>query len=126
MNLIFNYNLDKTINIYICITPIFSRNIIKNNFIIATGFSKKRLINVIIHELTHFYFYNKFTLNCDEEKKWLISEIIVEPIIEIYFNNYYINDESYAFDKNKINKIKQLILSSGLDNAIEEVVKWEL
>ena len=85
---------------YICITPLFTRNIYNNSFLLPTNANKKRFYNIVIHEIIHFYYYkkvNKSKLLLDDNTIWKISELIVDPIIKIMFPKYYINDNKYNF-----------------------------
>lgn len=93
---IFGCQLEGSIIANICISPLYLRNIKKKQFIIPTNVDENRLLEILIHEISHFYFYEKIK-GCDlsEEDAWLISEHIVSYIIKMFFDEVVITSSSY-------------------------------
>lgn len=88
------------ITAYVCITPLFTRNIINQSFLLPTNSTRKRFYNIVTHELIHFFYYKslkKSNIKISEQQAWKISELIVQPIIECLFPEYICSNEVYDF-----------------------------
>ena len=102
---LFGFTVKDTIIATVCVSPLYLRNIHKNIFIIPTNANKERILEIIIHELSHFYFY-KFEISCQmsEYERWMISEQIVPFIIKEHFNDICSSNESYVDMPNDVQK----------------------
>lgn len=76
----------KRITAYVCITPLYIRNIQNDFFLLPTNAEKNRVLELFLHEISHFYFYQMLDdLACDTHKAWELSEYIVPYIIKDFF-----------------------------------------
>lgn len=77
---------NKKIVAHICVTPLYIRNIKKGLFLLPVGADSKRLMNIIVHELSHFYCYQGYeTYHYKGDDMWEISEYLVPYLLEKYF-----------------------------------------
>lgn len=78
----------KRITAYICITPLYIRNIERGFFLLPIGAEKERILNIIVHELSHFYCYQGYEMyGYEENNAWEISEYLVKYIMEAHFGD---------------------------------------
>lgn len=85
LNTIFDMEGNFDVTAFVCITPLFIRNINRKFFLLPTNASVNRLEELLLHEISHFYFYKKTEgLNINSHFLWKISELIVPFIIEDY------------------------------------------
>lgn len=84
----FFIDINVRIRAYVCVTPLYTRNIIKKRFLIPTNLPKKRFAEIVLHELSHFFFFNslKSYKIKPNYKMWCISEMIVPFLLNKYFN----------------------------------------
>lgn len=73
---------DDSFKAEIGIAPIFPRNIEQRSFLVPLRGSKKKIIRVCAHEISHFFFYQKFeklehSLQKEDKKVWVVSELLV-------------------------------------------------
>ncbi len=101
---LFGYKLqNKTYIAYICVTPLFIRNIKKRFFLLPTNSSFDRIVEIIIHELSHFYFYqHKLVQRYDMELVWKLSEQIVPQMIENRFSDICLPSNSYIENPSEV------------------------
>lgn len=104
---LFGFTVKGTIIATICVSPLYLRNIHKKMFIIPTNANKERILEIIIHELSHFYFYKvEVSSQMSEYERWKISEQIVPFIIKEHFSDICSNNGSYVDMPNDIQKRK--------------------
>lgn len=129
LNTIFDMEGNFDITAFVCITPLFIRNINKKFFLIPTNASIDRLEKLLLHEISHFYFY-KMTqgLNIDSRLLWKISEFIVPFIIEDYFSaerrkDGYLGIPGLALEMEIYRWIKKEVTFSEFLNKVIEMEK---
>ena len=129
---LFQIKISKVIKAQVCITPLFTRNIIKKEFLIPTNSNKHRFYNIVTHELIHYYYYYKLkntNIVIDEEMAWMISELIVYPIIEYFFPDYIYLNNKYDFNNNQkkiANYLIKLFISKKIDfNELVRRMQYE-
>lgn len=95
---LFEYKLKENVcRAYICVTPVYTRNVIKQSFLLPTNASEQRVLEIIIHEILHFYFYqNESVSQYDQDCIWKISELIVPIVIENFFLDICSTSVSYV------------------------------
>lgn len=91
---VFSIKLNIDIKAHVCITPLYTRNIIKKRFIIPTNLPKQRFTEIILHELSHFFFFSRLSLLKIKPNyhMWYVSEIIVPFLLKKFFNDGSFNN----------------------------------
>ena len=86
---LFGVELKRTkITAYVCVTPLYIRNIEKGLFLLPICANKQRVMNIIVHELSHFYCYQSYQVyKYEEDDAWEISEYLVPYLIRLYFKD---------------------------------------
>ncbi len=82
------------ITAYVCVTPLYIRNIEKSFFLLPTNAEESRFLEIMLHELSHFYFYDQ-CVSENSHEAWRLSELIVPYLVKDYFGNDILKD-SYA------------------------------
>lgn len=96
LDTIFGFSIDTKIKAIVCVTPLYIRDIDRWYFLIPTNSEENRILEIITHELSHFYFYHYYTTVYDSKRFWYISELIVPKILEKIFGLAIISKSSYA------------------------------
>lgn len=93
----FDFEITYPITANVCITPLFMRDIGNHEFLVPTNAEEKRILQLIVHEISHFYFFESYPGGPPyDEKVWKLSEIIVPYILRKIFPDTYIFKQSYA------------------------------
>lgn len=108
LNQLFGMELKKKhIRAYLCVTPLYIRNIERGFFLLPIQAEKERILNIIIHELSHYYCYQGYDMyQYEEDDAWEISEYLVKDLIDIHFQdicksekNSYLGDVPEKYEK---------------------------
>lgn len=122
---LFGYTVEDTIVAVICVSPLYLRNIHKKIFIVPTNADEERILEIIVHELSHFYFYKSEIGNqMPECKRWKLSEQIVPFIIKELFYDICSNSGSYVDAPNDNLKRKIYCWMDG-EISFEELLNSE-
>lgn len=95
---LFGYRLLRNrVTAYVCVTPLYIRNIKKSFFLVPINAERKRILNIIIHELSHFYCYQGYQMyGYEGEDAWELSEYLVPYMMCKYFSDIcHVAEESY-------------------------------
>ena len=113
---LFQIRLNDKIQACVCICPMYLRNIDKRSFLLPANADEMRITEIIIHELSHFYFFEAYKRILPiSYSTWLISEQIVPYLIETHFKDIYSHNDSYV--SNPSNETMKYI-SMWLNNSI--------
>lgn len=94
---IFGFSLSGELTVYVCVTPIFLRNLEKSSFLLPTNAEQDRVLEIIVHELSHFYFFTpELSKRLSNEASWLLSEQVVLPLLRYHFSDICSCGESYV------------------------------
>ena len=96
LNTIFGFSIDTKIKAHVCITPLYIRDIEGQYFLVPTNSDENRILEIITHELSHFYFYHCYMSAYDSKRFWYISELIVPKILEKIFGKTITPKSSYV------------------------------
>lgn len=92
---LFDCQIKDTIRCFVGLYPTYLRSIKAHYFLLPYGVSQRRLREIIIHELSHFYCYAACGNGLTSDKLWKLSETIV-PFILNYSFKINCNAASYA------------------------------
>lgn len=86
---LFGYELDGSYKGIICVSPVYIRDIDRKLFLAPAGAERDRIVEIIIHELSHFFFYKNRDIygSYADEAFWLLSEQIVPYLLDMQFQD---------------------------------------
>lgn len=118
---LFDCQIKREVQCYIGFYPTYLRNISKRFFLLPYGVSYSRYLEIMIHEISHFYCYEASGNALSSDKLWLLSEQIVPYIMKQIFE---IKNPSMCYVREESIREKSLY-SSWVEGKIsfKEVVK---
>lgn len=131
---IFNnkYEDEEVYSIEIGVKPICPRFLNEKSFDLSVSYSVDYMLQVIIHEMLHFYWFDKFKEILPEIKReefempnlpWVLSEIVVDPIMKnTELKKFLVNNPAYnIFYKTKIKDKNLLDVFNNLYNNSQNI-----